>query len=170
MNTIVPHFLDRGSGNIINIGSCITERATEGLTWYGATKAAVDKITRHLSNEYAPKGIRINGISPSISETPLMREFIGKSPDHESKTALARAVPLRRLCTPEDIAKAALYLASPYFNDYQTGTILKIDGGLYVCRSPTLEIICYITHRPDIHSVELKRSGKKARGIPAYSA
>lgn len=120
MNTILPHFLANGHGNIVNIGSCITEKPTPGLTWYGATKGAVDMVTRHLAAEYSPKGIRINGVSPSISETPLMREFIGKEPDAESRTSLASPVPLSRLCTPQDIAKAALYFATPYFNDFQT--------------------------------------------------
>lgn len=118
---IIPHFLSQGNGgNIINIGSCITENPTVGLTWYGASKGAVDMITRHLAAEYSPKGIRVNGVSPSISETPLMREFIGKEPDDESRRSLAAHVPLQRLCTPMDIAKAALYFATPYFNDFQT--------------------------------------------------
>ncbi|KAK7210910.1 hypothetical protein V2G26_018088 [Clonostachys chloroleuca] len=131
VRVIVPYFLERGGGDIINIGSCITERPTTKLTWYGASKGAVDMITRHLSNEYAGRNIRINGVSPSISETPLMREFIGKTPDEESKNALISIVPLQRLCTPLDIAKGALYFASPYFHNYQTGIILRVDGGLY---------------------------------------
>ena len=110
---ILPHFLAQGSGNIINIGSCITENPTPSLTWYGATKGAVDMITRHLAKEYSPKGIRVNGISPSISETPLIRDFIGKDPDHESRERLTASVPLNRLCTALDIAKAALYFATP---------------------------------------------------------
>ncbi|KIY01116.1 uncharacterized protein Z520_02668 [Fonsecaea multimorphosa CBS 102226] len=128
---IIPHFLAQGYGNIINIGSCITEKPTVGLTWYGATKGAVDMITRHLSNEYSPQGIRVNGVSPSISETPLMREFIGRDPDSASKESLTSHVPLGRLCTPLDIAKATLYFATPYFNDFQTGIILRVDGGHY---------------------------------------
>ncbi|KAM0554876.1 hypothetical protein ACHAPJ_006611 [Fusarium lateritium] len=131
VKAIIPHFLERGGGDIVNIGSCITERPTTRLTWYGASKGAVDMITRHLSNEYAGRGIRINGVSPSISETPLMREFLGKTPDDESKNALISLVPLERLCTPLDIAKGALYFASSYFNNYQTGVILRVDGGLY---------------------------------------
>jgi 3-oxoacyl-[acyl-carrier protein] reductase len=147
VNTILPHFLERGSGNIINIGSCITERPTPGLTWYGATKGAVDMVTRHLANEYSPKGIRVNGISPSISETPLMRDFLGKEPDSESRASLTAHVPLNRLCTPLDIAKAALYFATPYFNDFQTGIVLRVDGGHYV----RLATFVFQSKEADIH-------------------
>lgn len=119
-NALVPYFLKRGSGNIVNIGSCITEKPTAGLTWYGATKGAVDMITRHLAAEYSPKGIRVNGISPSIGETALLREFIAQEPDVHNKASLAASASLNRLCTPLDVAKGALYFATPYFNDFQT--------------------------------------------------
>lgn len=108
------------SGSIINISSCITEKATTGLTFYGATKGAVDMITRHLATEYSSFGIRVNAIAPSIGETPLMREFLGEEPSETSLSAAAAMVPVGRLCTPADIAKAALYFASPYFNNFQT--------------------------------------------------
>ena len=119
-NTLIPHFLERGKGNIVNIGSCITENPTTGLTWYGATKGAVDMITRHLAAEYSPKGIRVNGVSPSIGETALMRDFLAQEPDSQNKAALISGVPLGRLCTPTDVAKGALYFATPYFNAFQT--------------------------------------------------
>ncbi|KAK4940021.1 hypothetical protein LTR10_019758 [Elasticomyces elasticus] len=131
-NALIPHFLERGRGNIVNIGSCITENPTTGLPWYGATKGAVDMITRHLAAEYSPKGIRVNGVSPSIGETALMRDFIAQEPDEISKAALVAPVPLQRLCTPADVAKGALYFATSYFNDFQTGIILRVDGGHYI--------------------------------------
>lgn len=88
--------------------------------WYSATKAAVDVITRHMAREFSDKGIRVNAVAPSISETPLMREFIAGDPDEESLKEAARDVPVGRLCTLVDIAKACLYFASDYFNDFQT--------------------------------------------------
>ena len=104
----------------MNISSCITAKATSGLTWYGATKGAVDMITRHIATEYSSKGIRSNAVAPSISETPLMREFLGEEPNQDTLSEAAAHVPVGRLCTPMDIAKATLYFASPYFNDFQT--------------------------------------------------
>lgn len=88
--------------------------------WYGATKAAVHTITSHMAREYSDKGIRVNAVAPSISETPLMKEFIAADPSAESLEEAAREVPVGRLCAPMDIAKACLYFASDYFNDFQT--------------------------------------------------
>lgn len=88
--------------------------------WYGATKAAVDMVTRQMAAEFSPKGIRVNGIAPSISQTGLMAEFIGQEPTDQSKASLRDSIPLNRLCTPLDIAKGALYFATPYFNSFQT--------------------------------------------------
>ena len=105
---------------MINISSTITENATVGLTWYGATKGAVDMITRHLAKEYSCNGIRINAVAPSLGATPLMREFIGAEPTPDSISETATLVPTGHLCTPEDIGKAALYFASTHFNHFQT--------------------------------------------------
>lgn len=118
-NVIMPHFLEKKSGNVINISSCITEDPTTGLTWYGASKGAVDMITRHLAAEYSTQGIRINSISPSIGNTSLFNDFVANdAPD--AKTFQSLFPPLGRLCTPIDIAKGALYFACDYFNDFQT--------------------------------------------------
>ena len=77
-------------------------------------------ITRHLAAEYSSRGIRVNAVAPSISNTPLMREFLGEQPVQTNLEAAAKEVPVGRLCTPLDIAKAALYFASSYFNDFQS--------------------------------------------------
>lgn len=115
----MPHFLEKKSGNIINISSCITENPTTGLTWYGASKGAVDMITRHLAAEYSPLGIRVNGISPSIGNTALFNDFVANDAPDE-KVFQSLYPPLGRLCSPLDIAKGALYFACDYFNDFQT--------------------------------------------------
>ena len=119
-HAVIPHFIAQGSGSIVNISSCITAKATAGLTWYGASKGAVDIMTRHLATEYSAHGIRINAVAPSISETPLMDDFLGEKRTAAGLSKLAEQIPVGRICTPEDIAKAVLYFASPYFNDFQT--------------------------------------------------
>jgi hypothetical protein len=156
-NALVPCFLERRSGKIVNIGSCITEKPTTGLTWYGATKGAVDMITRHLAAENYPKGICVNGISPSIGETALLREFIAQEPDVHNKASLAASASLNRLCTPLDVAKGALYFATPYFNDFQTREsptpvlllLINLLQGHYsssgrgkLCEYPHIDSIC----------------------------
>ncbi len=118
-NIILPHFLEKKAGNIINISSCITEDPTPGLTWYGASKGAVDMITRHLAVEYSSQGVRVNSVSPSIGNTSLFNDFVANDAPSEQIIKSLYA-PLGRLCSPLDVAKGALYFASDYFNDFQT--------------------------------------------------
>jgi 3-oxoacyl-[acyl-carrier protein] reductase len=115
----MPHFVAQKSGDIVNISSCITQNPTTGLTWYGASKGAVDMATRHLAAEYATHGIRVNSVSPSIGNTALFKDFVANdAPDDAMVSSLYP--PLGRLCAPLDIAKGTLYLATPYFNEFQT--------------------------------------------------
>ncbi|KAF9893001.1 hypothetical protein FE257_012412 [Aspergillus nanangensis] len=131
INAVLPHFLKQGHGNIINISSCITCKPTSGLLYYGATKAAVDMLTRGLAAEYSSRGIRVNGISPSLGNTALVSQFVGEEFSGEMAKEQATQAPLQRMVTPLDIAKGCLYFASPYFNDFQTGITLRVDGGQY---------------------------------------
>src|ERR1700712_2116121 len=97
VKVIMPEFLLQGSGNIVNISSCITCKPTNGLLWYTATKGAVDSITRGLAREYSPQGIRINGVSPSIGSTALTADFVGQDSTDEVMNFNAAETPLRRL-------------------------------------------------------------------------
>jgi 3-oxoacyl-[acyl-carrier protein] reductase len=120
VNATLPHFLKQGSGSIINICSCITSKPTVGLLYYSATKGAVDLLTRGLAAEYSSRGIRVNGISPSLGNTSLVSAFVGEEFTHDMARAQDKEAPLQRMVTPKDIAKACLYYASPFFNDFQT--------------------------------------------------
>ncbi|KAK5694399.1 hypothetical protein LTR17_024849 [Elasticomyces elasticus] len=108
----IPHFISQSSGSIIIISSCITAKATKGLAWYGASKGAVDMITRHLAREYSSYDIRVNAVAPSIFETPLMDDFLGEKHTPDGIMRLAAEIPVGRICGPEDIAKATLYLTA----------------------------------------------------------
>ena len=116
----MPHFLKQGSGSIINISSCVTSKPTVGLMYYNATKGAVDLLTRSLAAEFSDRGVRINGISPSLGATALVSDFVGKEFTPEMAKRQATEAPVQRMCTPKDIAKACLYFATPFFNDFQT--------------------------------------------------
>jgi len=96
---------------------------------YAASKAALSSLARTLSNELAPKGIRVNEVSPGPIETPIFAKM-GLTPDQESgfKETMTGLVPLKRFGTSEEIAKAALYLASAD-SSYLLGAKLRIDGG-----------------------------------------
>ncbi|KAL7756834.1 hypothetical protein ACKLNR_013827 [Fusarium oxysporum f. sp. zingiberi] len=120
VNATVPHFLKQGSGSIINISSCVTSKPTPGLLYYNATKGAVDLLTRGLAAEYSSRGIRVNGISPSLGNTALVSEFVGGEFTSDLLSQHNKEPPIERMVTPKDIAKGCLYYASPFFNDFQT--------------------------------------------------
>lgn len=118
--------VDKKRGKIINMSSVRGSRATDnGNIAYGATKGAVDMITRMLAAEWAQYNINVNAIGPAV----VMTELIKKSVSPERLQMLASKNPFKRFATPEEVAAACVYLASTE-SDFTTGQILYIDGGL----------------------------------------
>jgi 3-oxoacyl-[acyl-carrier protein] reductase len=124
---IIPVMRARGGGSIINIGSTAGLRPRPGLTWYNASKGAVNLVSKAMAVELAPDNIRVNAIAPVAGETPLLATFMGGDTP-ELRAKFRASVPLGRLSTPQDIANAALYLASDEAN-FITGVVLEVDGG-----------------------------------------
>ncbi|MCX7324385.1 MAG: SDR family oxidoreductase [Hyphomicrobiales bacterium] len=124
---VVPHFRQRGGGVICNIGSTAGIRPRPGLTWYNASKGAVNLVSKSLAVELAPDRIRVVAIAPVAGETPLLATFMGE--DTPEKRAQFRAsIPLGRLSTPQDIANACLFVCSDEAA-MVTGAVLEVDGG-----------------------------------------
>jgi 3-oxoacyl-[acyl-carrier protein] reductase len=122
---VVP--LMRGKGGvIINIGSTAGLRPRPGLSAYNATKGAVHNLTKTLAVELAPDKIRVVAIAPVATDTPLLPTFLGPAPGMREK--FIATVPLGRLATAQDIADAALFLASDEAK-FLTGNIVEVDGG-----------------------------------------
>ena len=115
-----------GRGSLINIASILAHRGLRQLTAYSATKGAVTALTRGLAVEYAPFGIRVNALCPGFVETALTRRIL-KYPAIEK--ALVDSTALKRLGKAEEIARAALFLASDDAS-YVTGAELAVDGGM----------------------------------------
>ena len=111
-----------GGGSIINIASTGGLGVTPGIAYYSATKAALINITRQLAAELAPK-IRVNALAPGLVKTDFARALWERNEE-----AIAKTMPLRRLGEPEDIAGAALFLASDVAS-WMTGQTVVIDGG-----------------------------------------
>jgi 3-oxoacyl-[acyl-carrier protein] reductase len=124
---VVPRFRTNGGGVIINIGSTAGLRPRPGLTWYNATKGAVNLVSKSMALELAPDKIRVCALAPVAGETPLLPTFMGGDSD-ELRAAFRASVPLGRLSTPQDIANATLFLASDEA-EFLTGVVLEVDGG-----------------------------------------
>jgi NAD(P)-dependent dehydrogenase (short-subunit alcohol dehydrogenase family) len=118
--------VEKKKGKIINLSSIRGIRGTDGgNTVYGATKGSVDMITRMLAAEWAPFGVNVNAIGPSV----IMTDMIRKNVAPERLKMLLSKVPLGRFANVEEVAAVCVYLASSEA-DFVTGQILYIDGGL----------------------------------------
>ena len=124
---VVPLLRARGGGVIINIGSTAGIRPRPGLTWYNASKGAVNLMSKSMALELAPDRIRVCALAPTIGETALLPAFMGGDSD-DLREKFRASVPLGRLSTPQDVANAALFFASDEA-EFLTGIVLEIDGG-----------------------------------------
>jgi 3-oxoacyl-[acyl-carrier protein] reductase len=123
----IPAMRRQGGGMILNIGSTAGLRPRPGLTWYNGTKGAVHALTKSMAVELAPEKIRVCALAPVAGETPLLATFMGEDTP-EKRAAFRATIPLGRLSRPDDIANAALFLASDEA-DLVTGVVLEVDGG-----------------------------------------
>jgi len=125
---VVPHMKQQGCGVILNTASTAGIRPRPNMSAYAASKGAVIALTKALALELAPFKIRVVSINPVATETPMLTSFFGTADPEEARARFLATVPLGRLNRPEDIANAALYLASD--EAYMvTGTAFEIDGG-----------------------------------------
>ncbi len=126
-HAVVPHFRERGRGVILNIGSTAGLRPRPGLTWYNASKGAVNLLSKSMAIELASDKIRVNAIAPVAGDTPLLASFMGEDTP-EKRAAFQATIPWGRLSTAQDIANAALFLCSDEA-EMVTGAVLTVDGG-----------------------------------------
>ena len=127
-HAVVPHWREHGGGVMINVGSTAGIRPRPGLSWYNTSKGAVNMMTKTLAVELAPDKIRVCGLGPVMGATALLETFMGMPDTPENRAKFLGSIPLGRLCEPEDMANAALYLASDEA-EFITGVILEVDGG-----------------------------------------
>ena len=115
-----------GGGSIINLASIIGRFGNAGQLVYGASKAGVIGATLSAAKELAPKNIRVNAIAPGFIDTEMVRQL----PSDKYAERLA-SISMKRIGTPEDVARAALFFASD-LSSYVTGQVLGVDGGMLV--------------------------------------
>ena len=142
LNVKAPYFLTQGllpalvksKGNVINISSYFAHRMlpNRATTVYSATKGALNSFTKALAFEVGHLGVRVNAIAPgSISTPQFNRNLQALTPEKQAafETMVKEIYPLQHIGTPEDIAKACVFLASDNAS-WITGTVLAVDGGL----------------------------------------
>ncbi len=122
----VPHMEANGGGSIINTASISGLHGDGGAVVYAASKGAVINLTRALSTDHAPQGVRVNAICPGTIETPPVQRMMA---DPNALELNKRAHALGRLGRPEEIANAALWLASDE-SSFVSGEAIVVDGGL----------------------------------------
>ncbi|MGI8724989.1 MAG: SDR family NAD(P)-dependent oxidoreductase [Methyloceanibacter sp.] len=115
-----------GKASVVNLSSVMATKHTRQMSVYSASKGAVSALTRSLAVEYAPYSIRVNCLCPGYVETALIGRYMANP---MIAKALLTQTPLRRFGTPQDIANAALFLASDEAA-YVTGASLNVDGGM----------------------------------------
>ena len=126
IQAVVPGMTERGRGSIVNVSSVTALRASPLLGHYGAAKAAVVSITQTLGVELGPTGVRVNALVPGWIATDLTEFLRG---DDALEASILDRVPMHRWGTADEIAQAALFLASDA-SSFMTGQSLVVDGGL----------------------------------------
>ena len=124
----IPHLLEAGGGSVVNVASFVAVMgAAVSQASYTASKGAVLSLSRELGVEFADRGVRVNALCPGPVNTPLLKELFAKDPDRAAKRLVH--IPMGRFGEPEEIAKAALFLASDD-STFVTASSFLVDGGL----------------------------------------
>ena len=129
LRAAIPAMIDQGGGSAITVASQLAISGGRSNAAYIASKGAIVSLTRTTALDFATQGVRVNSILPGATETPLLDRSFGRLGDPEG--ARQRSVdrhPMGRFGRPEEIAQAALYLASDE-SSFTTGTEIRVDGG-----------------------------------------
>jgi 3-oxoacyl-[acyl-carrier protein] reductase len=127
-HAVVPLMRQRKSGVILNVGSTAGIRPRPGLTWYNASKGAVNLLSKSMAVELAPDRIRVNAICPVMGATAMLGDFMGVPDTPENRARFISTIPLGRMCEPQDVANAAVMLATDA-SEFLTGIEFPVDGG-----------------------------------------
>jgi NAD(P)-dependent dehydrogenase (short-subunit alcohol dehydrogenase family) len=124
----IPHVVNAGGGSVINTASFVAVMgAAVSQVSYTASKGAVLSLSRELGVEFADRGVRVNALCPGPVNTPLLQELFAKDPERADKRLVH--IPMGRFGEAEEIARAALFLASDD-STFVTATAFMVDGGL----------------------------------------
>jgi 2-hydroxycyclohexanecarboxyl-CoA dehydrogenase len=131
VQAVVPGMADRGWGRVVNIGSDAGRVGSSLEAVYSGAKGGIIAFSKTLAREVATKGVTVNTVCPGPTDTPALRKFAGHAGQDAEKViaGMTRAVPMRRLADPADVAAAVAFFASDD-TGYITGQTLSVSGGL----------------------------------------
>ena len=124
VHALTPIMMKQKTGSIINMSSVVGVHGNAGQANYSASKAGMIGLAKSIAQELGSRGIRANAIAPGFIATEMTHQL-----SEEVRAEWAKQIPLRRAGTPEDVANAALFLASD-LSSYITGQVIQIDGGM----------------------------------------
>jgi NAD(P)-dependent dehydrogenase (short-subunit alcohol dehydrogenase family) len=120
---LAPHMVEQGSGSIINLATIASRIAVPFMSTYGASKAALESLTRSWAQEFGASGVRVNAVAPGTTKSDKVLAVMGPQAD-----VMAEATPLKRNAETEEIAEVVLFLASDR-SSFVTGHVLAADAG-----------------------------------------
>ena len=137
---VIPSMIKKGGGKIINICSMMSELGRETISAYASAKGGLKMLTKNIASEFGGCNIQCNGIGPGYIATPQTAPLREKQPDgspHPFDSFILAKTPANRWGTPEDLAGAAVFLASSA-SDFVNGHVLYVDGGIlaYIGKQP----------------------------------
>jgi 3-oxoacyl-[acyl-carrier protein] reductase len=127
-HAVVPLMRQQKQGVILNIGSVAGIRPRPGLSWYNASKGAVNVLSKSMAVELGPENIRVNAICPVMGVTGLFEDFMGLPDTPTNRAKFLGTIPLGRFSQASDVAAAAVFLASDAA-EFFTGLEMPVDGG-----------------------------------------
>ena len=120
----VRTMMKQRSGSIVNISSVVGLMGNAGQANYSASKAGVIGLTKTLAKEFGSRGVKVNAVAPGFIQTAMTDKL-----SDDNRQMLEQMIPFQKLGTPEHVADAVLFLASP-LSEYITGEVIRVDGGM----------------------------------------
>ena len=127
LQAVLPYMINKKSGSIVNVSSMWGVQGASCEVHYSAAKSAVIGLTKALAQELAPSGIRVNCVAPGLIDTEMNNNLT-----KEDLKGVIEEIPLDKIGTPKDVARAIYFLADDEHSSFTTGAVLNVNGGMVI--------------------------------------